>query len=308
MPKVIVAGSVITDMSVLVDKHPAVGQTVLGNTLSYSPGGKGANQAVSAARLGADTTMICKVANDVNGNMSLSFMKDEGIHIKRTGVSQKPTGIAMIVVSEKTGNNNIVVVLGANEDLNRADIDEAKIEEGDVLVAQFETPLEVTKYFFTKGREVGSINVLNPAPANKVDKELMELTDVVIMNETELNLVSEYYVRNPGLYDEDTQLALHNLSIEYGNKVYIATLGDKGVISLFNNQFIRVESNKVNAIDTTGAGDCFVGAFAAFISENNKAEALSAALKFANEAASISVTRKGSGVSMPYLSEIIKRF
>ena len=308
MSKVIVAGSVITDMSVLVDKHPAVGQTVLGNNLSYSPGGKGANQAVAAARLGADTTMICKVANDVNGNMSLSFMKDEGIHIKRTGFSQKPTGIAMIVVSEKTGNNNIVVVLGANEDLNRADIDEAKIEEGDVLVAQFETPLEVTKYFFTKGREVGSINVLNPAPANKVDKELMELTDVVIMNETELNLVSEYYVRTPGLYDEDTQLALHKLSAEYGNKVYIATLGDKGVISLFNNQFIRVESNKVNAIDTTGAGDCFVGAFAAFISENNKAEALSAALKFANEAASISVTRKGSGVSMPYLSEIIKRF
>jgi ribokinase len=304
MSKVIVAGSVITDMSVSVDKHPAVGETIIGNTLSYSPGGKGANQAVSAARLGADTTMICKVANDVNGNMSLSFLKDEGIHIKRTGFSQKPTGIAMIVVSEKTGNNNIVVVLGANEDLNRADINEAKIEKDDILVAQFETPLEVTKYFFAKGREVGSTNILNPAPANKVDKELMELTDVVIMNETELNLVSFYYVRNPGLYDEDTQLALLRLAAEYGNKVYIATLGDKGVIALFNNKFIRVAPIKVNAIDTTGAGDCFVGAFAAFLSRNNEAESLEQALKFANQAASISVTRKGSGVSMPNLTEV----
>jgi len=301
MPKVIVAGSVITDMSVLVDKHPAVGETIIGNTLSYSPGGKGANQAVAAARLGADTTMICKVANDINGDMSLSFLKDEGIHIKRTGFSQKPTGIAMIVVSEKTGNNNIVVVLGANEDLNRADINEAKIEKGDVLVAQFETPLEVTKYFFTKGREVGSTNILNPAPANKVDKELMELTDVVIMNETELNSIVGYSV---SFTDEDMETALYNLNAEYGNKVYIATLGDKGVIALFNNQFIRVAPIKVNAIDTTGAGDCFVGAFAAFMSRNNEAESLDQALKFANQAASISVTRKGSGVSMPNLTEV----
>lgn len=304
MKKVIVAGSVITDISVSVEKHPVVGETVFGNNITYSPGGKGANQAVSAARLGADTTMVCKVANDNNGNMSLSFMKDEGIHIKRFNVSQKDTGVAMIVVSEKTGNNNIVVILGANEDLSKEDIDEANVDNGDVLVAQFETPLETTKYFFTKGREKQTINILNPAPAKLVDKELMDLVDVLIMNETELNLVSGYYVRNPGLYDEDTQLALHKLAIENGNKVYIATLGEKGVIALYNNKFIRIEPNKVNVVDTTGAGDCFVGAFAAFISKNNEAESLEEALQFANKAAALSVQKKGSGISMPFYYDI----
>ena len=303
--KVIVAGSVITDISVNVGRHPLVGETIIGNNLSYSPGGKGANQAVSAARLGADTTMICKVTNDNNGQISLSFMKDEGIHIKRYGVSKKDTGVAFITVSE-SGNNSIVVVLGANEDLSTDDIDEVKIEKGDVLVAQFETPIETTKYFFKKGREIGTINILNPAPANSVDKDLMDLIDVLIVNETELNLVSGYYVKNPGLYDEDTQLALYKLAIEYGNKFYVATLGDKGVIALFNNEFIRIQPNKVKAIDTTGAGDCFVGAIAAFLSTNNNMD-LEKALKFANDAASISVTRKGSSVSMPTLKEVLSR-
>lgn len=302
MGKVIVAGSVITDMSVIVNRHPLVGETVFGNNITLSPGGKGANQAVSAARLGADTTMICKVANDDNGQRSLSFMKEEGIHIKRYGTSQKDTGVALITVSELTGNNSIVVVLGANEDLSTKDIDEVKIEEGDILVAQFETPIETTKYFFTKGREVGTINILNPAPADYVDKELMDLVDVLIMNETELSIVSDYPIQSPNLYDESTQLALHKLVAEYGDKVYIATLGDKGVISLCNKKFIRVASNKVKAIDTTGAGDCFVGAFAAFLSENKNN--LEEALRFANKAASISVTKKGSGISMPYKAEL----
>lgn len=310
--KVIVCGSLITDMSVIVDRHPSVGETVIGSDITYSPGGKGLNQAVSSKRLGAETILIGKIGADKEGEDFLDFLHIEGISAEYILEDYKcNTGSAIIVVSEKTGNNSIVVSPGANMLLTPKNLKKEgeynsiplnEIKEGDVLIAQFETPLETTKCFFTKGREMNSINVFNPAPAKAVDKDLMDLIDVLIMNETELSLIVGYSV---AATKEDVETALINLFTEYGNKFYIATLGDKGVIALYNEEFYHIQPNKVKAVDTTGAGDCFVGAIAAFLSKDDTQLDLEGALRFANDAASISVTRKGSGISMPRLEELV---
>ncbi len=309
MSKVIVAGSVITDISVIVENHPQIGETVIGNKLRYSPGGKGANQAVSAKRLGADVVFICRVGYDQNGENSVSFLNNEEIEVLAyiDYESDKPTGIAMIVVSEKTGDNNIVVVTGANDDLNNNNIDGVPIESGDILVAQCETPLETTKYFFEKGRKIGTINIFNPAPVpiESFDKfgikvfpkalyDILNLTDILILNETELEkLFKVKYI------DKDWIKVFKRSNI-----IVIITLGDKGCVCYVGKNYITVDGIKTNVVDTTGAGDCFVGAIAAFVAENGIKFDLDKALDFANKAASLSVGKMGSGVSMPFLKDI----
>lgn len=306
MSKVIVAGSIITDMSVSVEEHPKVGETVIGDNLTYSPGGKGANQAVSAARLGAKTVMIGKVGFDDFGKMCNTFIHDQGIYLS-VNYSQMATGIAMIMVNT-SGDNSIVVNIGANADLKIEDLEDKDVtyEKGDVLVSQFEIPLETVEAFFKKGKEAECINVLNPAPAIDIPKSIMDLVDVLIVNETELESISKYSINKNALVD-NTITAMNRISnIMRKNSIIITTLGDKGLIAMRNRYVIPVMPIKVNAIDTTGAGDCFVGAFSSFISSNDISsdKDLKEALKFANKAASLSVQKKGSGISMPYLKDI----
>ena len=316
MNKVIVAGSIITDMSVIVNKHPSIGETVLGNNLSYSPGGKGANQAVSAKRLGANVKLIGKVGKnaytaDANGLMCLEFLRNESIDCSGVSYTEKaPTGVAMIVVSEKTADNNIVVITGANDFLSINDIefefDSLQLEEGDVLISQFETPLEATRRFFEIGREKKLINILNPAPAQKISADILDLVDILIVNETELEAIT-YRKINKDNFREDIIGMAHSMQYERNyDKLIIVTLGEKGVMGFIGTSVLTVDSNKVNAIDTTGAGDCFVGAIAAFVAVRHirNEEIFTEALKFANDAASVSVTRKGSGISMPYNLEV----
>ncbi len=335
MKKVIVSGSIITDMSVMVDIHPIVGETVVGSNLSYSPGGKGANQAVSARRLGAEVKMIGKVGNDnrtvdSNGLMCLEFLRDEEIDCSGvSGTKQASTGIAMIVVSEKTGNNNIVVITGANDylfpvdisinlegrdDYNKSDL----LNEGDILVAQFETPLESTERFFELGREKNTINILNPAPARKIPNNILNLLDILIVNESELFTITGAYENDNGFslsesiedwYNTDSlesEIYYHLEKMQNRPNIVIVTLGKYGAFGMIGAEYFMVESIKVSAIDTTGAGDCFVGAIAAFSAKHRIVDTFSLreAIKYANKAASISVTRKGSGISMPYKNEL----
>ncbi len=302
--KVIVAGSIITDMSVKVKNHPKVGETVIGNELKYSPGGKGANQAVSSARLGADVTMVGMVGRDLFGEMSIKFLKEQGI-TNFTYSTKTPTGIAVIGVSEETGDNSIIVILGSNNELTEKHIEPVLIKKGDVLVSQFEIRLETVKYFFEKGREYKTINILNPAPAlmNPEVQEILNITDILIVNETELSVLSGHLISDISS-DNDIREAINK--IDYSG-IIIVTLGKNGVYAITSDaEEVSVEGVKVNAIDTTGAGDCFVGAIAYkySISKITNRESLLEAITFANYAAALSVTKEGSGKSTPYYKEV----
>ena len=309
MGKVIVAGSIITDMSVKVNEHPKVGETVIGRNLSYSPGGKGANQAVASSKLGSDTVMFGAIGRDSFGEMSIDFLLENGI-VNATIFSDKPTGIAMIQVSEKTANNSIVVILGANEDLTPDDLEynfHTDIEEGDVLVSQFEIPLDTIKAFFEKGREVGTINILNPAPAERIPLDLLNLVDILIVNETELETISGQEIHD----DVEIVVAIHELQKHLkSDPIVIVTLGERGVLGKISEEgktkTVILPGIEVKAIDTTGAGDCFVGAVAMRCAEERieTKEQLREVLNYANNAAACSVTKKGSGIAMPTKEDV----
>jgi ribokinase len=321
--RVIVAGSIITDMSVSVNEHPRVGETVIGNNLTYSPGGKGANQAVSAARTGATTVMLGAIGDDGFGKMSLEFLQNQDIDISHIITNEEPTGVAMIQVSKKTGDNSIAVILGANENLKEHNVDGFVYRKGDVLVSQFEIPLPTVKRFFHKGKHANCINILNPAPAQPFGRNILNLVNILVVNETELEIVSpakalkgfDWVQTTEDARNAKEEIFRASLKQAWSNlkvPILIVTLGDKGSYGVIENDIVYVPSLKVNAIDTTGAGDCYVGALASHIalssnysnySYNNK-KSLEEAMVFANKAASLSVQRKGSGLSMPYLYEI----
>ena len=310
MNKVIVAGSIIMDMAVQVERHPAVGETIIGNNLKYGPGGKGANQAVSASRLGAEVTMIGMVGDDPNGNEILNFLQDNNITCEIEYDRTTSTGVAFIVVDKNTGNNNIVVVLGANESLEERHVENIVYRKNDVLVSQFEIPLKVVKRFFHKGRYANGINILNPAPAQEIPQDILDLIDILIVNETELEIVSGFHINK----NTTNKLGAIEYAVNLLNYkgIVIVTMGEDGAYGFMDKKWsiyrtmVKVPSVKVNAIDTTGAGDCFVGAIAAKSAEKkiNDITDLREAIEFANLAASISVTRLGSAPSLPCLEEV----
>ncbi|MCG3165613.1 MAG: Bifunctional ribokinase/ribose-5-phosphate isomerase A [Bacteroidia bacterium] len=298
MNKVIVAGSINMDIVAITKKHPQIGETVFGTDLKYFPGGKGANQAVSSSKLGGKTTMVGMVGSDGFGKELIKFLEDQGMK-NQIGISSKnPTGTALITVSTETSNNTIVVVPGANFRLTEKEIEKTEISKGDILVSQFEIPTDTIQAFFKKGKKSGTINILNPAPAKKVSKDLLQLVDILILNETELEVLSEKKV------DANDEASISNAvhKIKSGEQSIIVTLGERGAVGFIKDTIVKIEGKKVKAIDTTGAGDCFVGAIAAKLSKN---ASLTDAIEFANVAASICVTRQGAGPSMPTLKEVI---
>lgn len=297
MNKVIVAGSINMDIVVTAQKYPKIGETVFGTDLKYYPGGKGANQAIAASRLGGNTIMAGMVGSDGFGKELVNYLENEGI-VSLIGVKENiPTGTALITVSTETADNTIVVVPGANFYLTKNEVDNILINKGDVLVCQFEIPTDTIKAFFTKGKKVGTINILNPAPAKLIAKELLELVDILVLNETELEILSEEKVD----FLDENSIFNSVRKIKNKNQSIIITLGKEGVVSFINDTIVRIEARKVKPVDTTGAGDCFVGALAAKLS--NKVS-LADAIEFANVAASICVTRQGAGASMPTLNEV----
>jgi ribokinase len=296
--RVFVAGSIIMDVVATATRHPRIGETVLGTGMHFFPGGKGANQAVAAARLGGEVALLGRIGKDAFGAELKAFLAAQRVDLTRVGESDNaPTGTALIVVAES--DNAIVVVPSANAELGMEDVERAGIARGDVLLAQLEIPLPTVAAFFARGRATGARTILNPAPAIAFDRTLFALADLVILNETELALASRRPV-DAGTPLAELAVAARALRTHAGQDVCV-TIGSRGALAVIGEETHSFAGRAVAVADTTGAGDCFAGAVAA---ELSRGRPLPDALAFANVAASICVQRMGAGPSMPHLSEV----
>ncbi|MEE0931735.1 MAG: ribokinase [Clostridium sp.] len=302
MNRVCVLGSMNMDLVVKVNDIPRVGETILSKSFEKIAGGKGANQAIAAKRCGAEVAMIAKIGKDENGEILKDKLKEDNIDVKYVFEDKnESTGMAFIMVNEN-GNNSIIVVAGSNMTINKEDIEASleKIEESDILIAQFETSEEMTLEAFKKAKEFGKVTILNPAPAKKINEELLKVTDIIVPNETEAEVLTGITVETL----EDANKA-GKVFLEKGVKFVVITLGDKGAAVIGKDFCKLVPSYKVNAIDTTAAGDSFIGGLSSKLDFRNiNKETLIGAVNFGNKVSSISVQRKGAQPSIPYLKEI----
>lgn len=299
MKKILVIGSLNIDMVVNVDHTPVAGETILSDKMEMIPGGKGANQACAAGRLGAASTILGAIGDDLYGEMQKDSLKESGVDvsrlIKREGGS---TGVALITVNGD-GDNSIVVVSGANATVSREDIDENLdlIRDSDIILLQLEIPLDTVLYAAKKAKELGKTVILDPAPAPKVfPEELYRYVDVVKPNETELSILT-------GVADTEEHLeeAIARLT-ECGVGNVIVTLGSKGVyVHTKEGETRYIPAREVKAVDTTAAGDSFTAALAMMLAEG---KTLVEAAEFANLVASIVVTRRGAQSSIPNIHEV----
>jgi ribokinase len=298
MGRVVVAGSINMDVVATAERHPAVGAPVAGKEVLYFPGGKGANQAVAAAKLGAATTLIGRLGADAFGRQLRIFLKGEGVDIGLVrDNAEAHTGTAIITLAD--ADNTIVVIPGANGLVSADDVAAAPLATGDVAVSQFEIPLPAITAFFERARAAGATTILNPAPARRVDAALLGLVDILVLNETELGLLA-----GKSLSKDDAIACFVDAgrSLQANERQTICvTLGKRGVMVLADGKARMVRGRAVTAVDTTGAGDCFVGALAAQLA---KGASLRDAARYANIAASICVQRMGAAPSMPTAAEV----
>jgi ribokinase len=298
MGQVFVAGSINMDVVATADRHPKVGETIAGNAVLYFPGGKGANQAVAAAKLGAPTTLIGRLGTDAFGRELKAFLGAQGIDLQfLRETPEAHSGTAIITVAD--ADNTIVVIPGANGLVNAADVAMVPLAAGDIAVSQFEIPQATVRAFFSRARGAGATTVLNPAPMAGFDRELLDLVDILILNETELGVLT-----NTELHDTDDLDRFIDAARLLGvgaNRVVCVTLGKRGVVALVNDAPVTISGRTVKAVDTTGAGDCFVGAVAAVLADGNP---IQSALGYANVAASVCVQRMGAAPSMPTIDEV----
>lgn len=301
MNKVSVIGSINMDMIISVESMPKVGETIFSDNFKTAHGGKGANQAVASKRLGNEVYMISKIGNDANGKEILKSLEEEDIINDKVFISDnKPTGTAIITVN-KEGNNSIMVIPGANMDIKLEEIHECNdlIKNSDILVAQFETPIVATTEAFKIAKMNNVVTILNPAPAREIPDELLQYTDLIIPNETEAKALT-------GIDVIDLESAKKAAAIFLDKKVkyVIITMGEKGAALVTKDQSLIISAYKVKAIDTTAAGDSFIGALTAKIKKDFDINDLIEAIKFGNKVSSIVVQKDGAQPSIPYLNEI----
>ena len=297
MGRVFVAGSINMDVVATADRHPRVGETVAGRQVLYFPGGKGANQTVAASRLGVKTTLIGRLGKDSFGAELRMFLGAQGIELGSVRDADTHSGTAIITVA--ASDNTIVVIPGSNALVGADDVADVPLAKADVAVSQFEIPLPTIAAFFQRARSAGATTLLNPAPAQKMSAELLALVDILVLNETELG-----FLAGVELSDGDEAATIIDVARQLQareDQIICVTLGKRGVLALAGREEFAVPGRVVKAVDTTGAGDCFVGALAAQLA---KGVSLRAALAFANAAASISVQRMGAGPSMPTAAEV----
>jgi ribokinase len=298
MGRVFVAGSINMDVVATADRHPQVGETVAGQAVLYFPGGKGANQAVAAAKLGASTTLIGRLGADAFGDELKAFLAAQGIDLSFVRqTAEAHTGTAIITVAN--ADNTIVVIPGANALVDAADVAQPLLAKGDVAVSQFEIPLPAISAFFARARAAGATTILNPAPAIEFGAALLDLVDILILNESELGYLTKTELRDTDDYARFIDAAR---SLQIGtDKVICVTLGKRGIVALIEGCPHVDLGRAVKAIDSTGAGDCFVGAVAALLADG---QPLRSTLGLANIAASICVQRMGAAPSMPTIAEV----
>ena len=297
--KIAVVGSSNTDMIIKTEHIPKPGETVIGGNFSTAAGGKGANQAVAAARAGGTVRFIARVGTDVFGDQAVEgFVKDkiDVSHVLRD--ADEPSGVALIFVDHH-GENSIAVASGANSKLSPADVQAAEkaIAEADVLVMQLETPLETIGEAAAIGARAGLKTILNPAPAQPLDDELLRHVSILTPNESEAELLTGIAVESVA----DAQKAAQALT-EKGIGIVLVTLGPRGVFVHGDGMDELVPGIAVEAVDSTAAGDVFNGALAVALAEGRP---LRQAVQFANAAGAISVTRLGAQPSAPSRAEIM---
>lgn len=297
--KILVVGSSNTDMVIKTNHFPAPGETILGGEFLMNAGGKGANQAVAAARLGGTVTFIGKTGDDIFGKQAIMQLATEGIDVNYVFTDpENPSGVALITVDHK-GENSIVVAPGSNGTLSDADFDNAvlALDEAEYVLMQLEIPIPTVEHIanlaFKKQKKV----ILNPAPAAKLSDELLERLYMITPNETEAEILTGIKVT-----DEMSALKAATYMHEKGVEIVIITMGSRGAFILANDQYETIPALKVVPVDTTAAGDTFNGALVVALSEG---KTISESIVFANKAAAISVTRIGAQSSVPFRSEII---
>ena len=285
-PVITVVGSINMDLFVQTDKRPAAGETVLGNDFYTSPGGKGANQAVAAARLGAEVYMIGSIGTDAFGNELKNFLAQENIHLDGVEpVLHLPSGVALITLADN--DNSIIVNQGANLDTTKAQVKKYEdiIAKSDVVLTQLEIPLEAVAETINLCVKHQTKIILNPAPIAKLPEDILEKTSYLTPNELEYEALTK---------QADLQPFLEKL---------IITQGKAGVDYMENGKKQTIASHQVTAVDTTGAGDTFNGALAYALAEGNS---ISAACEFANAAAALSVQKLGAQAGMPTKEEVLQ--
>ncbi len=301
MKTISVLGVFVADLCFIANAIPEKGQTILGSQHIVGPGGKGSNQAIAAAKLNGEVNFITKIGKDKNGEMALTIYNELGMNTASIIQDEKhSTGVAGIMVNEKTGDNAINIVPGAAGTLISDDIDRNLnfIEKAQIFLTQLETPYDVTRYALKKAKEKGLVTILNPAPACEIEDNDFQLIDFFTPNETE----AEFYLNKKIETEKDIKSASEQF-LKKGIKNVVMTLGEKGCYfaNEKKNFFINAFKLKEPVLDTTGAGDAFNGALAVGLSKDLDLEE---ALKFANKVAAISTTKQGAAASMPSLEDL----
>jgi ribokinase len=297
MSGILIIGSSNTDMVIKTDQLPLPGETVLGGNFFMNAGGKGANQAVAAARLGGQVTLLTKLGDDIFGKQALDGFIKENINTQHIFFDkQSPSGTALIMVNNE-GENCIAVAPGANAKLLPADIDYAEqINEADIILMQLEIPLETVSYVAKKAKTLQRKLIINPAPAQKLSDEILDGLFLITPNETEAFVLTGIKVT-----DENSAFEAADIFIKKGVQHVVVTMGSRGAVFEDRHQKFSIPAPVVKALDTTAAGDVFNGALAVSMTEDMDWKQ---ALAFAVKAASISVTRMGAQSSAPYRKEI----
>ena len=296
--KILVVGSSNTDMVIQTRKFPIPGETILGGKFFMNPGGKGANQAVAAQRLGGSVSFVGKIGDDIFGKQAMQLLEDEGIHVSYVAIDpENPSGVAMITVDSKA-ENTIVVAPGSNGTMSPADFDKAlqEFESADFVLMQLEIPIPTVEYIANIAARKNKKVILNPAPAAELNDELLKNLHIITPNETEAEILTGIRVS-----DEASALRAATVLHNKGVNIVIITMGAAGAFLLENGASRIIPAPVVKAVDTTAAGDTFNGALVVALSEG---KSLEESVAFANLAASVSVTRPGAQSSVPYRKEI----
>ena len=298
MSEVTVLGIFVADLSFSANKIPTIGETILGDKHNIGPGGKGCNQAIALARLGCNVNFISKIGNDDYGKLALDSLKQNKIDTSNIIISKEhQTGVAGIHVDSNTGQNAITVVRGAPASFTKDEIDINIIKKSKIFLTQLEIPIEVTLHCLKAAKENGLINILNPAPACKLDKEFFTLADYFTPNEAE----SEFYTGVKINNESDAKESAKKL-LALGLKKVIITLGEKGLFYSDGNEEIYIKALPFKKVeDTTGAGDAFNGGLAYALSKN---KSIKECLNIANQVAGLSTLKLGAGNSMPLLTDL----
>ena len=295
MPDILVVGSLNADLVVRAPRFPQPGETISGEDLQVIPGGKGANQAVAAARQETNVSMLGRVGEDSFGAFLLENLKSNRVDSQLIQRDDASTGTAIIVV-DANGQNSIILSAGANGKVNAVDVNRASFSDYNLLLLQLEIPTPVVLSAAQRAHESGLRVILNPAPAKELLNELISLTDFLIPNETELSLLTGLSVNDMNSREQAARALLAR-----GAKNVIVTLGSNGALIVTNSLVQHVESHKVNVVDTTAAGDAFIGGFATALLQD---KSLEEAVRYGCACGALATTKFGAQPSLPTKEEV----